>query len=202
MGAQQPSAQEPMPEPMQEPSQEHAPVPFEGRAAFTEALRQALLQACAEGRRDLFCLDADFVAWPWSDAELLAALTDWARPPRRLHLLAWQFDDLRRSHPRFVQWRTTWGHCVLARACPPDGGTVGALLGAAPAQVALGLASGFLAGTVAQAVVSPLSVRLFDKQAWRGAVSLQSRDAVRMREQFDALAQRSNESFAATTLGL
>ncbi|MGS0756252.1 hypothetical protein ACVBEH_17410 [Roseateles sp. GG27B] len=128
-------------EPEQE--QEQEPVLFEGRTAFTEAVRQALMRACAEGRRDLFCLDADFVAWPWSDAELLAALTDWARPPRRLHLLAWQFDDLRRRHPRFVQWRTTWGHCVLARACEPDGAAVGALVGAAAPQLAAGLAADF-----------------------------------------------------------
>ena len=181
---------------------EQEPAPFEGRTAFTEALRQALLQACAEGRRDLFCLDADFVAWPWSDAELLAALTDWPRPPRRLHLLAWQFDDLRRCHPRFVQWRTTWGHCVLARACEPEGAAVGALMGSAVPQLAAGFAGGFFVDGAEQSRHLPLSVRLFDKQAWRGVVSLQSRDAVRMGEQFDALAQRSNESFAATTLGL
>ena len=162
---------------------------FEGRQEFVAVLREALQTACAEGARELFCFDARLVDWPWSEPELLAALTAWARAPRRLHLLAAQYDDLRLRHPRFVQWRTQWGHCVEARAYEAD-----ALAGAGkPALAASFLALGGAA---------PLSVRLFDEQHWRGAVSREAADALRTKEWFDAQAQRSCESFAVTTLGL
>lgn len=162
---------------------------IEGRGEFVAALREILLQACAENCRELYWLDASFVDWPLSDPELLAALTAWARPPRRLHLLAAQYEDLRLRHPRFVQWRVQWGHCVQARAFEAD---VAAGAGK-PALAAAVLASGG---------ERPLSLRLFEGPAWRAAVSTMPADALRTREWFDALAQRSSESFAVTTLGL
>ena len=159
--------------------------PFTGRVAFVAALREAVLAATAQGCREMFWVDADFVDWPLSDAEVLAALTAWARPPRRLHLLALDFEALRLRHPRFVRWRSTYGHCVQPRAVDPA------------------LASSFSGGGLAAALLAaPLSVRLFDAPSGRGALSLAPIDARRTREQFDALAQRSCESFAATALGL
>ena len=163
---------------------------FEGRAVFVANLRQALLQACAADARDLYCFDEGLVDWPWSDAELLAALTTWAKPNRRLHLLAEDFEGLRQRHPRFVRWRGLWGHCVQAWAYTPD------------ALAATGTAGGALAFFAATAGAQALSVSLFDKKLWRAAVSTETADALQKSQWFDALAQRSSESFAVTTLGL
>jgi len=159
--------------------------PFTGRAAYVTALREAVLSATAQGCREMFWVDANFVDWPLSDAEVLAALTAWARPSRCLHLLALDFEALRLRHPRFASWRSTYGHCVQARAVDPE------------------LASSFTSGGVTAALLAaPLSLRLFDAPSGRGVLSLEPIEALRTRERFDALAQRSCESFAATTLGL
>jgi len=158
---------------------------FSGRPACVAALREAVLAATAQGCREMFWVDASFVEWPLSDAEVLAALTAWARPPHRLHLLALDFEALRLRHPRFVRWRGMYGHCVQARAVDPE------------------LASSFTSGDVAAALLAPpLSLRLFDALSGRGVLSFEPMEALRTRERFDALAQRSCESFAATTLGL
>lgn len=159
--------------------------PFAGRVAFVAALKEAVLSATAQGSREMFWIDANFVDWPLSDDEVLSALTTWARPPCCLHLLGLDFEALRVRHPRFARWRGTYGHCVRARAVDPE------------------LASSFTRGGVAAALLAPpLSLRLFDAISGRGALSLEPLDALRIRERFDALAQRSSESFAATTLGL
>jgi hypothetical protein len=158
---------------------------FEGRGDCIAALRQGLLQACTEGSREMFWVDDSFVDWPLSDAAVLSALSAWARPPRRLHLLALQYDDLRRRHPRFLQWRLNFGHCIEARAYEPQA-----------------VGSGGLAAALFTLGAPALSVRLFDREQWRGAFTLDAADTLRTREWFDALAQRSVESFAATTLGL
>jgi hypothetical protein len=159
---------------------------FTGRSAFVAALRDAIVTATAEGCREMFWLDVNFVDWPLSDAEVLAALSAWARPPHRLHLLALDFEALRLRHPRFVAWRTAYGHCVQARAVDPE--------------LAASFNSG--GGPAAALLAAPWSLRLFETQSWRGTVSLAAPDALRTRERFDAMAQRSCESFAATTLGL
>lgn len=163
---------------------------FEGRSVFVASLRQALIQACAEGRPALYCFDQSLVDWPLSEPEVLAALTTWARPHRRLHLLAGQFDELRVRQPRFVRWRGSWGHCVQALAYTPE-----ALAAAGPRGA---LAAAFFAGADQQT----LSLSLFDKKLWRGNISLDGEDFSQNRLWFDALAQRSSESFAVTTLGL
>ena len=159
--------------------------PFTGRVAFVAALREAVIAATAQGCREMFWVDANFVDWPLSDVEVLNALTAWARPPHRLHLLALNFEALRLRHPRFVQWRSTYGHCVQARAVDPE---------LAPSFASSGVAAALLA--------PPLSLRLFDAQSGRGTVSFEAIELLRTRERFDALAQRSCESFAASTLGL
>ena len=163
---------------------------FEGRAAFIGALRETLLQACAidgSGARELFCLDPSFEAWPLSDPAVLDALSAWARQPgRRLHLLALQYEDLRRAHPRFVRWRMTFDHCVEARSHEPE---------------AFGRAR-LAAFLVASGGVRLPTVHLLDAQTWRGVASELPGDAIRSREIFDAVAQRSSLSFPSTTFGL
>ncbi len=159
--------------------------PIIGQATFAAALRGSVIKACADGCREMFWFSERFVDWPLSDPELLAALSAWARPPRRLHLLALDFDDLRLRHPLFVRWRATYGHCVQARSIDPE---------LAPSMGSGGIAAAMLA--------PPLSLRLFDAQSGRAVLSQEPIDALRTREKFDAMAQRSGESFAITKLGL
>ena len=151
------------------------------------ALRESLIYAAKQECREVCCLDLDFAVWPWSDDVVLDALSQWVRPGRRLRLLAAQYEDLRRLHPRFVRWRQIWGHAVQAAQFEAD---------ALPALVG---GVGLAALLVAPGVVS---VRLFDALSWRGSVSQDKADEHGARDWFDAVAQRSSESFAASTIGL
>ena len=160
---------------------------FHGRSSYTDALQQTLLDACQGGSRELVCIDANFADWPWSDAAVLDALTPWAKlPGRRLKLLALQFEDMRRLHPRFVRWRMLFDHCIEARAYEMEAGS----------------RLGFAAALLVAGAEQPVSIRLFDTQNWRGTVSDMPAEAVRLREISDALTQRSEPSFSSTTFGL
>lgn len=159
---------------------------FEGRAAFQQAVGDALVGLTASGCREVHVWDESFVDWPWSEPAVLSALTAWARPGRQLHLLALQYDDLMRRHPLFVRWRRDYGHCVTASAVDPE-------MRLADAPQALLLAVG---------PELNFSLRLFDRRLWRGESSLEAAQRQRGWEWFDAVAQRSSPSFASTTLGL
>jgi hypothetical protein len=159
---------------------------FAGRADFERLLIEALAWAAEQGCRELHAWDASFVDWPLSDAAALAALAAWAKPGRQLHLLALQYDDVLRRHPRFVRWRRDYAHCVTARAVEPE-----LRLDGAPQSLLL------LAGPQ-----GAVSLRLFDRHLWRGEVSMEAAQRLRGLEWFDAVAQRSSDSFAPTTLGL
>lgn len=159
---------------------------FAGRSDFQRVVQETLAWAAEQGCRELHAWDASFVDWPLSDAQVLASLGAWARTGRYLHLLALQYDDVVRRHPRFVRWRRDYAHCITARAVEPE-----LRLEAAPESLLLAVAA---AGTV--------TVRLFDRHLWRGEVSLETGDRLRSMEWFDAAAQRSSEAFAPTTLGL
>lgn len=159
---------------------------FAGRAEFQRLLVEALAWAGEQRCLELHAWDASFVDWPLSDAAALAALTAWAQPGRHLHLLALQYDDVARRQPRFVRWRRDYAHCVTARAVEPEfaleGGPESLLLAVGPEAC--------------------LSLRLFDRYLWRGELSLDAAQRLRGLEWFDAVAQRSDDSFAPTTLGL
>lgn len=89
---------------------------FEGPVAFTELVRQALAEAAHAGWRELVFSDATFADWPLGERAVVDSLNAWARPGRRLTMLAKTYDDVVRRHPRFVAWRTTWSHLVECRA--------------------------------------------------------------------------------------
>lgn len=150
-----------------------------------QMLRQSLLLAAEQGGRELCCMDADFVGWPLSDPELLDALHRWALPHRRLRLLAADYEALRRVHPRFVQWRQLHDHVVSARAYDP----AEAIDRSQPAPLGLVLAPGLLAMRLWSPVRASLSLR-------------DVREEASAREWFDAIEQRSADSFASSTLGL
>lgn len=106
---------------------------FAGRVAFTALVRSALACAAREGWSSLLLSDADFADWPLGEREVIDSLNAWAGRGRHLRLLAQDFAPLRRLHPRFVQWRTTWSHIVEAQAWPtaPVGDVPSAICGVA-----------------------------------------------------------------------
>ena len=155
--------------------------PIAGRAAFRDAVRRAFSEAASAGWRELWCCDETFADWPLNDAGVIASLVRWARPQRRLTLIARHFDDLAVRHPRWVAWRRTWSHVVVCRAVEPEMRLdVPTLLCAPPS----------------------CTLRLADGVRHLGTLTTDARDAVAAREQIDAISQRSSETFGATTLGL
>lgn len=153
---------------------------IDGRSDFTAAVRLALAQAAQERARELCFVDADFEAWPLEDPQVLAALTAWARlPKRRLLMLACRFDDLPRRCPRFTAWRRAWAHVVECRATDVEDSQVPTLL---------------LAGAH--------SLQLADRLHWRGHWLADDSEIGAWREVVDVVMQRSEPGFAANTLGL
>jgi hypothetical protein len=151
-----------------------------GRGEVIAAWRGLLLQSLQEGARELWCSDVDFADWPLNEPALIEALVQWARPQRRLHLLAQHYDEMPRRHPRFVRWRRDFSHVVEAwRAEDLDPGQHPCLL-----------------------VAAHRSIELLDSGHWRARASEEAADAQRARERLDAILQRSAPGFAATTLGL
>ena len=173
----------------QDPKPEASPpaansVLVEGQAAVEAALLEQLLLACHEGAPQICCFDADFQHWPLSSPALLDALRAWAVPHRRLRLLAHDYQALARRHPRFVQWRQLYGHVVEARQLSDEG----PVDFRRPAALLLGR--------------PPRLWRLIDARQGRAVVEADPTAHGAALEWFDAVSQRSEESFSASTLGL
>jgi hypothetical protein len=152
------------------------------RADFAQALIYVLERAIEDGTKELWLVDPDFEIWPLDDAAFLDALTTWARlPKRRAHMLAHDFDGVPRRQPRFTHWRRTWSHALDARVLEEvDASEVPTLL---------------LAG-------DGLGLQLLDRRYCRGRWFRDDTTWRTWREVIDALSQRSDTSFGATTLGL
>ena len=158
------------------------PSAIDSRRDFIAALQASVQSAVAQGARRMLWVDRDFAEWPLGDPTLLEAMTQWLRLPRRqLVLLARDFGDVSRRCPRFVAWYQMWSHVVSAFSPPPsDGAELPSLL--------------LVEGTAA--------VHLVDKERWRGRISLDSKEVNQVRDSIDALLQRCDPAFPATTLGL
>lgn len=156
----------------------------EGQAAVESSLLEQLLQACQEGAPQICCFDADFQHWPLSNPQLLEALRQWVAPHRRLRLLARDYQAMARRHPRFVQWRQLYGHVVEARQLSDEG----PVDHRRPAALLLGRV--------------PQMWRLIDARQGRAVIETDASAHGAALEWFDAVSQRSEESFAASTLGL
>lgn len=162
-------------------SSDSAP-PIGSRAEFEAAVRWGVRAAIARDARRLSMLDADFAFWPLDDTALLAELTQWLhRPQRKLVLLARDYEELPRTHPRFIGWRRDWTHAIEAWALPAD--------------VQLELPTLLLDD-------GPVSVHLIDAVHWRGRASVDARAAHLWRENVDALLQRSESALPGHHLGL
>jgi len=151
------------------------------RGEFLDAVRHAFTDIATQGCREVWICDTDFADWPLSERPVIESLTRWAYAHRKLTVLACTFDEFHRRHARFVEWRRQWSHVIECRAAEEiEPGEMPSLL-LAPGVVTL---------------------RLLDRIRYRAVVSLETADAVHAREIVDAISQRSNEAFPATTLGL
>lgn len=151
------------------------------RLEFHDALRDTFTEAARTGCRELWLVDEDFADWPLGERAVVDTLTRWAQSHRRMTLIARHFDEFPRRHARWAEWRRQWSHVVECRSFDDaETGEIPTLL----------LADG-LAG-----------LRLVDRVRFRGSVSSDSADLVRMREWIDAVSQRSVPAFPPTLLGL
>ncbi len=91
---------------------------FVGREAFQQLVRDALARAATEGWREIILSDADFHDWPLGERAVVESLQAWAGKGRRMMLLACNYDEIVRRHPRFVQWRRTWDHVLSCHRSP------------------------------------------------------------------------------------
>lgn len=90
---------------------------FQGRVAFQQMVRDALACAAHEGWREIVISDPNFEDWPLGERAVCTSLQAWARPGRKLTMLAVEYGEVLRRHPRFVAWRITWSHLIDCRAC-------------------------------------------------------------------------------------
>ena len=151
-----------------------------GRVAFADLIRQALAAAAQEGWPRMVWCDADFADWPLGEREVVASLNAWSQRGRSLHLLARDYSVLRQMHPRFVQWRTTWGHLVEAQACASAS-----------------------ADELPSILWSPAwTLQRLDPVRCTMVVSRSAEQRVALRERLQQWSLRGTPAFPATTLGL
>ena len=151
------------------------------RTGFIDALTTAFAAVATAPCRELWLCDEDFADWPLGSVETIEHLTRWASGSRRLVLLARGFDEVARRHPRWVRWRRDWSHIVACRS--NDEFAVGEF------------PSVLLASELT-------TVRLSDRQHWRGRASWSAAERIQCKEILDAVSQRSLDAFPATTTGL
>jgi hypothetical protein len=156
--------------------------PIESRTEFIAALHDAVDQAVKQATRRMIWVDANFAEWPLEDPALLQRLADWLRlPQRQLLLLAADYDGLRRRHARFLAWYRLWSHAINAFSPSPDDvAELPCVLWAENAGL----------------------VYLLDPLRWRGGAVADALQQRQWRDRIDAILQRSEPAFPATTLGL
>ncbi len=90
---------------------------LQGRSAFVQTVREALLAAAQQGWNELIFCDANFADWPLGERAVAEALQAWSRGGRRFVMLSMDYSGLPRQHARFVNWRRTWDHIIDCRVC-------------------------------------------------------------------------------------
>lgn len=155
---------------------------IDSRQSWIQALHWGVQTAIGQGARCITWVDTDFAEWPLNDTAWLQALVPWLRQPqRRLVLLAATFAEIPQRHPRFMAWRRDWAHAIEPLQ--------------APEEMAASLPCVLLDDR-------QISVQLLDPLHWRGRAAQETRAAHLLREQVDAVLQRSEASFPVNTLGL
>ncbi len=154
---------------------------IESRTDFQNAVRGALAEAALVGCREIWLMDDDFADWPLGERAVVDDLTHWASAHRTFTIVARSFDEIARQQTRWVIWRRQFSHVVQCRTN-----------------------TDLEAGQMPSILLVPglLSVRLHDRVHYRGVATREKSDEVQWREAIDAVLQRSEEAFPATTLGL
>jgi hypothetical protein len=159
-----------------------APSALRSQADFDEALRWALRQALQQRVRRIVWLDTDFSAWPLDDAAVLQSLQAWLQLPlRRLVLIARDYQEVPRRHPRFVAWRRNWSHAI--DAWTPQQGE----------QTELPMLMIDDGG---------LCLHVLSRNPWRGRLSHDLAAMHQWHDEIDALLQRCEAAFPVHQLGL
>jgi len=154
--------------------------PFAGVPDFAQLVRDALAAAAREGWPAMVWSDPSFLDWPLRERAVVESLNAWARSGRTLTLLAAQYDDIRRYHPRFVAWRSTWDHLLDCRVC-----------------------KGVDSQEVPSALWSPHWIlRRLDVQRCTGNSGAEPQRRAALKEELDECRRQSGPGFAVTTLGL
>jgi len=153
---------------------------FSGREAFEQLVRDAFAQAAREGWPEIILSDATFKDWPLCERSVVESLHAWAASGRRMIMLATRYDEVIRSHARFVTWRKTWGHIIDCRICRV----------AAP----LDFPSAIWSRTWSMLRLDPqrsIGTCGYDRERW-----------VQLREILDEKIRESSSGFPVSTLGL
>lgn len=161
----------------------HDPTPgvIDGRQAYTDALRAALMSVPGQPSRQLWMIDDAFAAWPLDDPAVLQTLSQWLRlPGRQIHMIGGDFDAVTRAHPRFAHWRRGRVHVFDAWQ---------------PLEIERHeLSARLLAGH--------LAVELLDREHWRARVVSDPASLRAMAEDAGSLLHRCESAWPVTTLGL
>ena len=89
---------------------------FEGPLQFAALIRMAFATAAAQGWREMIICDNTFEDWPLGERTVAQSLNDWAKPGRKITMLAKNYNEVMRRHSRFVTFRRTWSHIIECRA--------------------------------------------------------------------------------------
>jgi hypothetical protein len=159
-----------------------AALTIDTREGFRHALLESLDQCGRDGIAHLWLCDPDFSEWPLGQPAVVDALTRWASSRRRLTLVAGSYDHLATRCPRWLAWRRQWSHIVQCLKVLEEHASQVPMLVYGPPSVAL---------------------RMQDLTRHpRGRRYRSVADIAACGELVDAISQRAEESFPATTLGL
>jgi hypothetical protein len=155
--------------------------PIEGRDNCVAAWREVLCALPESGARALWCVDAEFEAWPFDEPGVLEAVQRWARTPGRVvNFIARDFEAVTRHHPRLSAWRRDWSHCIQAWTPDPED--------------RIELPCLLIAGRA--------GVELLDPERWRARRVGAAAELRQLVETTEAIAQRCGPAWPATVLGL
>jgi hypothetical protein len=158
---------------------------FDGREAFGEIVRNALLAAAREGWKEIVFSDPDFADWPLGERASIEALEAWSASGRRFVLLAQRFDVIERGHARFVPWRRMWDHIIECRATGKAASTETEMR------------------EVPSAIWTPTwFAHRIDPERSRGVCGVDPRARRELREAIDERWRLGRPAFPASTLGL
>jgi hypothetical protein len=158
---------------------------LEGWAAWADYVR-ALLDMASMQAASMICVDEDFSHWPLGERACVASLEQWALVSKQTQcaMIARDWSEVARRHPRWVQWRTLWNHRV-------------------PCRVLLGEEQSSMQNPRPMLVLQGvMGLQLLDADRGTAVWSRRPSALAGWWHQCDAILQRSQEGMPVTTLGL